>query len=65
MDSIKYLILGAGVTGLSFASGIESKDYIIIEQEKEAGGYCRTTRRNDYVWDFAGHFFHFSHPNLP
>lgn len=64
MEKVKYLIIGAGVSGLSFANNLESDDYLIIEKESEAGGYCRTTRRNGYVWDYAGHFFHFSHPEL-
>ena len=55
----KYLILGAGITGLSFANFIE-KDYLIIEKEKEVGGFCRTIYENEYIWDYAGHFFHFS-----
>lgn len=65
MKKTKYLILGAGVSGLSFASGLgKDEDYIILEKEKQPGGYCKTTRRNGYVWDYAGHFFHFSHPEL-
>lgn len=64
MEKVKYLILGAGVSGLSFANNIDEQDYLIIEKENEAGGYCRTKRSGDYVWDYAGHFFHFSHPEL-
>lgn len=60
----KYLILGAGVSGLTFAGRLDGGEYLILEKEAEAGGYCRTTRRGDYVWDQAGHFFHFSHPEL-
>ena len=51
------LIIGAGISGLTFASG--ASDYLIVEREREAGGYCRTIRRGGFVWDFAGHFFHF------
>ena len=51
------LIIGAGISGLTFASA--SKDYLIVEKEAEVGGYCRTIRRGGFVWDFAGHFFHF------
>ena len=64
MEKIKYLILGAGVSGLSFANNINEQDYLIVEKENTAGGYCRTKRTGDYVWDYAGHFFHFSHPEL-
>ena len=55
---VKYLIIGAGITGLSFADQVK-KDYFIIEKEREVGGYCRTIKKGDYIWDFAGHFFHF------
>lgn len=64
MEKVKYLILGAGVSGLSFANNIDDDDYIIIEKESVAGGYCRTLRSGKFVWDYAGHFFHFSHPDL-
>ena len=56
---IKYLILGAGISGLSFASKLKDTNYIIIEKEATAGGLCRTHKVNGYTWDFAGHFFHF------
>ena len=57
MKETKYLILGAGISGLTFANYAD--DYIIVEKDNKAGGFCRTTRRNGYVWDYAGHFFHF------
>ncbi len=56
---VKYLIIGAGISGLTFANYADG-DYLIIEKEDEAGGYCRTIKKKDYVWDYAGHFFHFS-----
>ena len=56
------LIIGAGITGLSYAMFKGDNDYIIIEKESEIGGYCRTTKRNGFVWDFSGHFFHFQNP---
>ena len=64
MEMAKYLIIGAGVSGLAFANAIHSDDYLILEKEAKPGGYCRTERRGEYVWDYAGHFFHFSHPEL-
>lgn len=56
---VKYLIVGAGISGLTFADNVKDEDYLVIEKEKEVGGYCRTFYQNDFVWDFAGHFFHF------
>ena len=54
----KYLIIGAGISGLTFANYCDGS-YIIVEKENEVGGYCRTIKRNGYIWDYAGHFFHF------
>ena len=58
MQRIKYLIIGAGVSGLTLANYIKD-DYLILEKESEVGGFCRTIRKGDYIWDYAGHFFHF------
>ena len=55
---IKYLIIGAGISGLTFANFKKNK-YLIIEKEKEIGGLCRTIYQDGFVWDYAGHFFHF------
>lgn len=55
----KYLIIGAGISGLTFAN-YANDNYLVVEKEKEVGGYCRTIKRNGYVWDYAGHFFHFN-----
>lgn len=54
----KYLIIGAGISGLTFANYC-GDDYLIIEKENEVGGYCRTIKKGEFVWDYAGHFFHF------
>lgn len=54
----KYLIIGAGISGLTFASYCK-ENYLIIEKDSEVGGYCKTHYNKDYVWDYAGHFFHF------
>lgn len=60
----KYLIIGGGVSGLMFANQASSDDYIILEKENELGGYCRTIYQDGFIWDYAGHFFHFSDPNI-
>ncbi|MEE0945449.1 MAG: FAD-dependent oxidoreductase [Acutalibacteraceae bacterium] len=56
---VKYLIIGAGISGLTFANYC-SGDYLIVEKETEVGGYCRTIKSGEFVWDYAGHFFHFN-----
>lgn len=59
MKKVKSLIIGAGVTGLAYAS--QCKDsYLIVEKEKTPGGFCRTFYQDGYVWDYSGHFFHFA-----
>ncbi len=54
----KYLIIGGGISGLTLANYLKD-NYLIIEKENEVGGYCRTIKKKDYIWDYAGHFFHF------
>ena len=58
MRNVKYLIIGAGISGLAFALGCNG-DYLIAEKENEPGGYCRTIKKDGFLWDYAGHFFHF------
>ena len=62
-EKTKYLIIGAGISGLTAANAL-GKDYLLLEKEDEVGGYCRTIRRGDYIWDYAGHFFHFKTPEF-
>ena len=42
--NVKYLIIGAGISGLTFANYAKG-DYLIIEKEDEVGGYCRTIKK--------------------
>lgn len=64
MEKTRFLVIGAGVTGLSFANWLDSDDYLVLEALPEIGGYCRTIREAGFVWDFSGHFFHFKHPEI-
>jgi hypothetical protein len=59
------LIIGGGITGLSVASFLgNEEDYLILEGGSELGGYCKTTIRNGFVWDYSGHFFHFRNKEI-
>jgi len=58
------LIVGGGITGLSLASFLGEDNYLIVEKDSEVGGYCKTTIRNEFVWDYSGHFFHFNHQEI-
>src|SRR6266545_1233966 len=64
MESVRHLIVGAGVTGLATAAFLGDRDYLIVEADREIGGYCKTIKRDGFVWDYSGHFFHFKHPDI-
>lgn len=57
------LIIGAGISGISYANFTDN-DYLIIEQSSSPGGYCKTTYQDGFVWDYSGHFFHFRQPEI-
>lgn len=63
-DTGKDVIIGAGVSGLSFANFTSNNDYVILEADAEIGGYCKTVKQDGFVWDYSGHFFHFRNPWL-
>lgn len=58
------IIIGAGITGLSYAMFSKNNDYLILEADNQIGGYCKTIKRNGFVWDYSGHFFHFQNPEI-
>src|SRR4051812_12330667 len=64
MDSVRTLIIGAGISGLSTAAFLEDDDYLVVEADAEIGGYCKTVKRDGFVWDYSGHFFHFKHADI-
>ena len=53
------MIIGGGISGLSFAMYDNGNDWTVLEKDERIGGYCKTTYRNGFVWDYSGHFFHF------
>lgn len=64
MKETDILIIGGGITGLSLGSFLGDNDYLIIEKDSTPGGYCKTTIRGKYVWDYSGHFFHFKNQEI-
>ncbi len=64
MQSVRTLIVGAGVTGLAAAAALsesDNGDYLVLEAGETIGGYCKTIKRQGFTWDYSGHFFHFRH----
>jgi protoporphyrinogen oxidase len=63
-----YVVIGAGVSGLGFANYIREREpharVLVVEREQEPGGYCRTVKRDGFIWDYSGHFFHFKHADI-
>ena len=59
MKKVKYLVLGAGVSGLAFAYEKRNEDVLVIEKDKKPGGLCQSFFAPGFVWDVAGHFLHF------
>ena len=64
MHSVRHLIIGAGVSGLATAAFLRDKDLLVLEADREIGGYCKTVHKDGFVWDYSGHFFHFRHPDI-
>ncbi len=64
VQQTRFLIVGAGVTGLAFAGHLVEGNYLICEADPAIGGYCRTVVRDGFVWDYSGHFFHFRNPQI-
>ncbi len=64
MESVRHLIVGAGVSGLATAAFLRDQDKLVLEADREIGGYCKTVQKEGFVWDYSGHFFHFRHPDI-
>ncbi len=73
MDSVSHLVVGAGISGLSFANAIRGEaeergrpapEVLVLEADDEPGGYCKTVKKEGFVWDYSGHFFHFKHEEI-
>jgi protoporphyrinogen oxidase len=60
MTSTKYIILGAGPSGLAFAHTLLSrgeKSFILLEKESEPGGLCRSLEVDGAPLDIGGGHF--------
>lgn len=61
-----YIILGAGITGISSGRILQQKNnnnFLIIEEQPTIGGLCRTKKIDDHYLDLGGgHVLHSSYP---
>lgn len=68
MEHVKYLILGAGPAGLTFARKLKDKgetSFLILEKEKTAGGLCRSAYVDGSPFDIGGgHFLDVRRPKV-
>ena len=64
VTQVETLVVGAGVSGLATAAALQGRDVVVLERDVEPGGYCKTVRKDGFVWDYSGHFFHFKHPAI-
>ena len=58
------LVIGAGISGLSYVNFCIHDKYLVIEKESKIGGYLKTIKKNGFTWDYSGHFFHFKNPEI-
>ncbi len=57
---MKYLILGAGPAGLTFANKLKEigeTSFLVLEHEEEAGGLCRSAEVDGSPFDIGGGHF--------
>lgn len=65
---MKYLILGAGPAGLTFANRLQQtgeQSFLVLEKEEEAGGLCRSVEVDGFPFDIGGgHFLDTRRPKV-
>lgn len=68
IKNYKYIVLGAGPSGLSFANRLLQKgetSFLVLEKEAVAGGLCRSTEVYGSPLDFGGgHFLDVKRKNV-
>ncbi len=62
-----YIIIGAGITGITLCKLLreKGKNVLCLEKEREVGGLCRTKQIEGHTLDIGGgHFFHTKHQEV-
>lgn len=57
MDSFDYIVIGSGISGMSFArqAAKSGKKVLVLEKKEYAGGCVRTLRHDDFWLEMGGH----------
>ena len=59
MKKNKIVVLGAGISGLTFAANAND-NVLILEKDKFIGGHCRTRIEKGFTFDIGGPHILFS-----
>jgi UDP-galactopyranose mutase len=60
-ETRRTVVVGAGPTGLSAAYHL-GPECVLLEAEREVGGWCRSIHVNGFTFDFAGHIMFSNDP---
>ena len=60
-DTPPVVVIGAGPTGLSAAFHL-GEDALLLEQNNEVGGWCRSLELDGFTFDYAGHIMFSNDP---
>ena len=65
-EEFDFIVIGAGVAGLSFAYEISKhgKTVIILEKDKQTGGLSKTLTYKGFRFDYCAHRFHTANDKL-
>ncbi len=57
-DRTDVLIIGAGITGCAAGRELQSRgvDVLVLEKNSEPGGWTRSIRLGDALFDYTGHY---------
>lgn len=64
----KYVVIGAGVSGLATAYELSKKNpgkILIVEKDEILGGLCKTISKNNSYYDLGSHRIHDQIPERP
>lgn len=64
MIYVNKLVLGGGISAISFAHFYNKEDYLIIEKTDRLGGLCKSFKVGESIFDYSGHFLHFKNKNI-